>query len=193
MELFLVRHGEFEYKNISKNPGLSKNGRLQAKLLAKRLAKQKFDKIYSSDLLRTQETLGYIKAHHKNTPVIITSGLREICRELNGAKKRPQVTKARLTLEKKTLERTYHKILRENNTKSKILIVAHGNVINYLLAKFLGVTSKRFWKIMIWPTSLTQVETNKKEYIIKLIGNTSHLKEHQFAMQPHLDFDGNHV
>jgi broad specificity phosphatase PhoE len=193
MEIFLVRHGEFEYKTIKADPGLSKRGIMQAKLLAKRLAKEKFGKIYSSDLQRTLDTLKYIKIYHKNTPVIITPQLREVCRELNGAKKRAKVTRERIKMEKDNLEYVYKKILRENSLKSKVLIVAHGNVINYFLAKFLGVSSKKFWKIMIWPTALTQVETNKKDFIIKQIGNTAHLKEGQFNMQPHLDFEGKHV
>jgi len=193
MELFLIRHGEFNYKDIKADPGLSKRGRLQSKLIAKRLSKERFDKIYSSDLQRNIETLEYIKKYHKKTPIIITPQLREVCRELNGAKKRPRITYERIKADKKNIEYVYNRILKDNRLNSKILLIVHGNVINYLLAKFLGVNSKKFWKIMIWPTSLTQVETNKKEYIIKLIGNTSHLKDEQFSMQPHLDFDGNHV
>lgn len=191
MEIFLVRHGEFDFVREGENPRLSKAGRIQAKLIAKRLSKIRFHKIYSSDLKRNLETLEYIKKYHK-CPIIIMPELREIHREVNGAKKRKHITLKIIKKEKATIDKVWKNVLM-NPKDSKILLVIHGNVINYLLSKFLGVNKNSFWKIMIWPTSLTLVETDRKNYLIKHIGDTSHLKDHHFTMQCHMDFEGHHV
>jgi broad specificity phosphatase PhoE len=191
MEIFLIRHGEFDFGTKEKNPPLVKAGRKQAQLIAKRLSKIKFDKIYSSDLKRNLQTLEYVKKYHK-CPIIINPELREIHREVNGAKRRKYVALKVIRDEKARINSAWKKILK-NSKKSRILLVVHGNLINYLLSKFLGIHSRNFWKIMIWPTSLTVVETDGKNYLIKFIGNTSHLKDEHFTAKCHLNFQGYHV
>jgi len=62
MIITLVRHGEVveEYRgkyNGHIDIGLSQNGKLQAKELAKKLKSTAFDRVYCSDLLRAKETL----------------------------------------------------------------------------------------------------------------------------------------
>jgi len=192
MEIFIIRHGEFDPSKLDPDPALNKQGMLQAKLVAKRLSKIKFDKIYCSDMKRSLETLKQVRSYQR-CPVIILSELREVASEVNGAKRRSFAKRRKVLKEKFKLNKIFKRIIRENLKDSKILIISHANVINFFLSKFLGVSCKHFWKIMVWPTALTIVETNKKNYIIKLIGDTSHMKEHQFKMQPHLDPEGNHI
>jgi broad specificity phosphatase PhoE len=79
MILTLVRHGEVlkEYQgryNGHIDITLSDNGKLQAKELAKKLSHIKFDKIYSSDLLRAKETL---MAFEPKVAICFTERLRE--------------------------------------------------------------------------------------------------------------------
>jgi len=79
MILTLVRHGEVlkEYQgryNGHIDIKLSDNGKFQAKELAKKLSHIKFDKIYSSDLLRAKETL---MAFEPKAAVCFTEHLRE--------------------------------------------------------------------------------------------------------------------
>ncbi|MDD5372815.1 MAG: alpha-ribazole phosphatase family protein [Sulfurimonas sp.] len=79
MRVTLVRHAEVDerYKNCyngHNDIGLSKNGEVQAKELAKRLDFLEFDAVFCSDLRRAKETIkhsGYIK------DVIYTDKLRE--------------------------------------------------------------------------------------------------------------------
>lgn len=81
MKLYLVRHGETD-NNVKKiiqghsNSKLTKLGKKQAQLLAKRLSKVRLDYIYSSDLLRARKTTEEI-AKHQNCPIKYCVALRE--------------------------------------------------------------------------------------------------------------------
>lgn len=81
MRLIITRHGETEenIEGITQGhlPGtLSKLGKEQAKKLALRLKKEKFDVIFSSDLKRAKDTTKEILKYHK-VPVFYTKELRE--------------------------------------------------------------------------------------------------------------------
>jgi len=82
MRLILVRHGETQ-ENVDdimqgQIPGhLTRKGINQAKKLGKRLSKEHFDIIYSSDLLRCKDTLKEIRKYHPKTRVRYAKELRE--------------------------------------------------------------------------------------------------------------------
>lgn len=127
MKIIIVRHGESEANSLEKeidNPALSEKGIEQAKILAKKLASEKINKIYSSDYLRAVETAKEICKHHNLEPLT-----DERLREIN--------TRALPIFEK-------FEVMREKHLKIKsffedigfedecILIVAHGST-NLLL------------------------------------------------------------
>ena len=65
LHLILVRHGETEWNAQRRNQGqsdvpLSEFGRRQAQRVAERLAGQKIDAVYASDLKRAWETAQFI-------------------------------------------------------------------------------------------------------------------------------------
>jgi alpha-ribazole phosphatase/probable phosphoglycerate mutase len=67
--IYLVRHGETEWNALMKYQGqtdipLSDRGRRQAELIGKRLAGEKIQGIYASDLVRAYETATIISTHH---------------------------------------------------------------------------------------------------------------------------------
>lgn len=79
MRVTLVRHAEVDerYKNCyngHNDIGLSENGSVQAKELAKKLDAMEFDAVYCSDLRRAKETLQH-SLHVENA--IFTDKLRE--------------------------------------------------------------------------------------------------------------------
>jgi broad specificity phosphatase PhoE len=81
MRLIIVRHGETpdNLNDISqgqRDTVLTQKGREQAKRLAERLKNEKIDFIYSSDLMRTKQTLQEILKFH-NSPVIYSELMRE--------------------------------------------------------------------------------------------------------------------
>jgi broad specificity phosphatase PhoE len=82
MEVWLVRHGETEQNASGRVQGqghgtLSSRGKKQVETVAKKLAKEKFAAIYTSDLGRCVETAKGIHAYHLKTPLIMRTELRE--------------------------------------------------------------------------------------------------------------------
>lgn len=81
MRILIVRHGETE-ENIHQvlqgqsHNALSKNGKLQASALAKRLKGERIDGLYSSDLKRARETSEII-SEATMLPIIYMEELRE--------------------------------------------------------------------------------------------------------------------
>ena len=83
-ELFIVRHGdaipeadEIIPSGIYDDLPLSKIGRQQALDLAERLSSIQFDAIYSSPLLRCQQTAAPLAQRLNITPIIV-DGIKEI-------------------------------------------------------------------------------------------------------------------
>ena len=82
MHLILVRHAESVANAARINEGwaqsqLTARGREQAQLLAERLAQERIDIIYASDLRRVQETLAPLRRLRPDIPVINAPELRE--------------------------------------------------------------------------------------------------------------------
>jgi len=80
-ELIVVRHGETAWNADGRIQGhqpvpLNDRGRKQASLLGKRLASERVDAIFSSDLLRTVQTAEAI-CEGTNLTIVMDPGLRE--------------------------------------------------------------------------------------------------------------------
>lgn len=163
--LYLLRHGETDWnaKNLIQGQSdipLNKNGKRQAKLLAKKFKKIKLTAVFSSDLVRAEKTAKIIAAEH-NLPVITNKALRE--RDFGDLEGKPsqwldvwrkKIEKGSGSLtnqEKKLLEKI--KIPMESNNKlmrrfvsflkeialaypqKNVLIVTHGSVLRTFLIK----------------------------------------------------------
>ncbi|ORX47543.1 phosphoglycerate mutase-like protein [Piromyces finnis] len=84
LQITVVRHGATKYAKQKPRVlqgqcdiDINEEGMEQAKALAHRLRKEKYDIIYSSDLLRAKTTVEQILEYHKETPVVYTHDLRE--------------------------------------------------------------------------------------------------------------------
>lgn len=80
--IFLIRHGEAEGNIYRRAQGqyegrISPKGRRQIDALAERFRNEQIDALYSSDLLRAQQTAGAITKYH-NVPLQLDSRLREL-------------------------------------------------------------------------------------------------------------------
>ena len=85
MEIYLIRHGEccnsadeyFSTEKQTMDPHLTSKGIEQAKKLAERIKNIHFDIIYTSDLIRAEQTASIINSN-LNSNIIITKNFREI-------------------------------------------------------------------------------------------------------------------
>jgi broad specificity phosphatase PhoE len=82
MRLILVRHGETSWNETHKFQGfsdieLSSKGRSQAQSLAESLKAETLEAIYTSPLIRAQQTAEQIARYHE-CPVILDEGLKEL-------------------------------------------------------------------------------------------------------------------
>ena len=96
-EFWVVRHGESTWNVLGRYQGqadvpLSREGRLQAAILAERLTAQTFAAVYSSDLSRALETAEIVTERLEGAPVVtLDTGLREIDVGLLSGKDSPQL------------------------------------------------------------------------------------------------------
>ena len=80
-ELLLIRHGETDWNRQQRFQGqidvpLNATGRAQAELLATRLAAERYDAFFTSDLQRARETAAPLASAWGQEPVVVP-GLRE--------------------------------------------------------------------------------------------------------------------
>jgi serine/threonine-protein phosphatase PGAM5 len=75
--LYLVRHGEHEHHGDDRDPGLTRLGEQQARLLGRRLADVPFDVVRHSPLRRAAQTAQIVAAQLHGVPVTSSELLRD--------------------------------------------------------------------------------------------------------------------
>jgi len=189
---YLVRHGESEANAARRFAGqsdspLTARGRRQAEMVAKELAKVKFDKVVSSDLSRTRDTAEII-ARAQGVPVEIVPELREIDVGDRTGQTFDEVAglpewkddgfvawPGGETLDQ-VLARTLAAIdrLAGENPGRTILVVGHGGVNRILLSHFLGILP-RLERTPATNTSISVVVTDGKTHKVERLFAADHL------------------
>jgi len=136
MRLIVVRHGETEEnkKGLMQGhtPGtLSELGKKQARTLGEKLANEKIDAIYSSDLARAYDTAKIIAKNLPGIPLITDEALREIdCSPYTGGKdaeidwnNRPPEMESRIQIMKRI--RKFLARIQKQHPNESLLIVTH--------------------------------------------------------------------
>jgi len=189
---YFVRHGESEgnaarvFTGQTDSP-LTARGRQQADVVARELAKVKFDRIVSSDLSRTRDTARVIAKPH-GIEVEIVPDLREIDvgdrtgKTFDETKGLPSWNDDGFvawpggeTLER-VLSRTLgaiERLTRESPGKT-ILVVGHGGVNRILLSHFLGILP-RLDRTPGGNTNISVVHTDGKTHTVERLFATEHV------------------
>jgi 2,3-bisphosphoglycerate-dependent phosphoglycerate mutase len=208
-ELLLVRHGQQEHGAPGGpfadvvDPPLSGAGERQAEALGRRLAGERVDAVYTSNLVRARATGAAVAAHHGLTPEPIAD-LREIellrdipagvsieefldPRVLLGVRERMMVERSwdvypgseSSTAFRKRIVTTIEGIAASHEDQ-RVVVVCHGGVINAYIAHHLGIGCDMFF----WPphTSINVVLAGHHGIrALRALGDVHHL-----AGQPEL-------
>jgi broad specificity phosphatase PhoE len=134
MEITFIRHAEKE--SVGEDPFLTKKGIKQAKYLAKKLKKDKFNEFYCSDMNRAKQTAKII-----SNKIGLKPKIEESLNEFNAV----TIKKNKGKWDKK--ERTHYnslisflkKITKKPNGEKSVLIVAHGITNRVILSYLLNI------------------------------------------------------
>jgi broad specificity phosphatase PhoE len=174
---------------------LSALGQSQVKKLSERLADEKIDVIYSSDLRRAMVTAETIAAKHK-LEIIVCSELREVDYGKFEGLTFEQITQlypklAGLCLNwdlqlkfpdgesVEELEQRVSKFLKRLKNldqEQTILIAAHGGPLRLIICSLLGIEPKHWRQMHLDLASLSIVDIYPEVAILSLLNDTSHLR-----------------
>lgn len=202
--LYLVRHGETEWNRASKVQGrtdieLSREGIKQAHKLAKRIAGEDINVIYSSSLKRALRTAEII-ADCKSCSVVKSEEYHEIClgpwegMTINEIQEkygehfriyREDPANFKLPGAETFLdltERTYNAILEivRKHSGENILLVSHGTAIKAAIIRILGIDIINYTKFRIDNASLSIIgfsESIPEKPVVICFNDTSHLRK----------------
>ena len=197
--LLLVRHGETELQSSLRYWGktdvaLAPIGLHQAEQLRDRLAMERIDAIYSSELKRASDTADIIAARH-NLRVTTCPELREVdFGRLEGLEfneihsQFPEVEQMWLTRNPALIYpdgeslpqfeirvATFETRLKNHRADETILIVAHAGVLRTLICQLLGLGMNNRWNLKVDLASLSIIETYPEINILCLMNDVSHL------------------
>jgi probable phosphoglycerate mutase len=210
-ELLLIRHGdaiptadEIIPSGVYDDLPLSSIGRRQVHLLTERLKEQQFDAIYSSPLLRCQQTAEPLAKALGLTPIIV-EGIREIRlgriitlpepgpgEDLDILTKALHERQAEITRRaaregnwdavgdnepsKAFRQRVVESIdaIAQQHIGQRVLVFAHGGTINAYAAEALGLERDFFFPCA--NTSITIVRANGTHRVVFTLNDVGHLK-----------------
>ncbi len=200
VRIYLIRHGETQWNKSLRYQGhkdvpLSDKGLEQAKKVGLRLAGEKIDAVYSSDLSRAVETAKAIAGHH-GLEVSTFQELRETnfgCWEgmtypeivaayeqiMNDWRVKPLETKIPDgECLQEVVDRTNKMFwqLVEQHQGQNIVIVAHGGTNRAIIAGILGMNFNDYWKLKQDNVCVNVVEVFEREKAILChLNDTCHL------------------
>ena len=196
-----MRHGITEYNSTRRFAGysdveMSADGYRQVEKLRDRLANEKIDAVYSSDLRRALVTAEVISSGH-NVDVVTCAELREInYGDAEGltfdeiSRLYPELAESitNYSLELKFpggesfeefIVRTSKFLdrLNKHTSEQTVLIVSHSGPLRVLVCELLGIEQSHWRQFRCDNASLSIVETYPQRAIINLLNDTSHLRE----------------
>jgi len=196
----IVRHGETTWNAERRYQGqtdipLSELGHQQAAALGSRLATDKIDVTYASDLCRTKETAEAVMAYHSGS-ISFDLRLREMSfgdwegLTFNEMQERePRLSNGwanfmltygppageSIPIFAERLNTAIHTILKDHPDET-VLLVAHGGAISVLLCLLLDIPLEKYWQFRISQVSVTKIETFPDGAILNLLNDTCHLE-----------------
>lgn len=187
--VYLIRHGETDWNVERRLQGhrdvpLNPLGLRQAEKVARRLAKERLDAVYSSDLQRARITAQHIARYHR-LEVAVHPGLRERNYGPFEGKRWDEIASFREGFRshllmgdgieswqdmQRRVVRTLEEIV-SRHLGQRLAVVTHGGTINAILAHIEGSPEPRY---KIGNTSVTCIARHAGDWNIILLNDTSH-------------------
>lgn len=199
--ILLVRHGQTLWNHELRYQGhrdipLSEEGRAQARRLSRRLAEEKIDAFYASDLSRAYETAQIIAAPH-NQEVKQVRDLKETNFGKWEGMTHAEITKEYGELAQRWFNDPFNTTLPEGESmgdvkarselalkqivdahpNQTVAVVAHGGILRLLLSGVLHMSPDGWWRIKQDNLALNIIEYYGDKAIVCLMNDTSHLKD----------------
>ena len=175
LTIIFVRHGQAEPRSDDgpMGPRLTRLGKRQAARVAKRLATDKFDYIYISDVARANETAQQIMKFHENTPCSVTTAAREITSFHFTARAEPSdpIVRDGVAMEHDTIMRFTNQLRHKHVPGQRVLVVAHGNFIRTVLPILGGRDPKESVIMEISNTAVSIIEVWESGEAVLHLGN----------------------
>jgi len=181
--LYLVRHGEYDHadpRDEAVGRGLVPIGVAQARLLGARLRALgiDFDAFDASPLTRARETAQVLAEDLPGETLRIVPDLAEC----TPPTRRTEITADEDPAEMKACQDKLDRVFAERFVPSpdererNDLIVAHGNVIRYLVTKSLGVDTTAWLEMSVHNATLTVIRVEKDgRFKVIALGDSGHL------------------
>lgn len=198
--LLMVRHGNTTGNSAARFWGqtdvaLSTAGKSQAQRLADRLAGEKIDAIYSSQLRRAKATAEIIASRHQMEVVTCPELLEINFGEVEGltfaeiGQRYPELVSGWPTRDPSLrfpggesisdLDRRVSKFpgrLKAHDTEETVLVVAHSGVLRLLVCHLLKIDIWHWRQFRTDLASLSIVEASSQRATLHLLNDTSHLR-----------------
>ena len=198
--LLLVRHGNTSLDNARRFWGktdveLSADGIKQAEKLRDRLATQRIDTIYASNLSRARVTAEIIASkHHLNITTRAeldelnfgwAEGLNfeeisrlhpELAEVLSKWNAHPKFPGGESLDELNNRVQKFLKQLKKHKPEETILIVAHAGTLRLMICNLLGIGLEHWRQMQLDLASISIIETYPQGAILSLLNDISHLK-----------------
>jgi serine/threonine-protein phosphatase PGAM5 len=178
--LYLVRHGAYvpdRNADPKAGPGLTPLGISQARLIAARLSGMgvAFDSMTSSTMLRARETAAVMHETLTNVPLGQSPLISECTPPVFG-KVKDEVARERAECARQ-LDRAFAQFFTDaKGARRDDILVAHGNVIRYLVIKALQVDPRAWTGLSVAHASLTVIQVHPDGSMkVVAVGDSGHI------------------
>lgn len=168
--LVLLRHGEYRLDD-GPDPGLTLLGQRQARFCEVLLRRERFDRVYTSPLVRARETCAEVVGPWRVKPTVSTilaEGVPTKVASLGVSAREAAVDRARF-------ERVFSTFFAPVKSETSELIVCHGNLIRYLVARSLGVPARTWTKLVSNHCGITRIFVRESRLRVVSYNETGHL------------------
>ena len=201
LRILIARHGETDWNKAGRflgqsDVGLNRAGWRQAAALARRLAHEDIQAIYTSDLPRAQETARIIHSQF-SCELCEDPDLREISYgawegitdheirqqdpqvlavwEADWERQAPPGGERLAELEQRV--RTFLEKIRAGDDERTVLIVAHGGPLQVLICHVLGLSGRMYWQFHLSNASLSELRVTSAGGVLMCLNDTCYLEE----------------